>query len=90
MIINNNVARAFEGGKCFRRSCRAQHGGNQKLQREHVAADPSNLSRPGTHRTVFDELMGRQKLVAAIERIGKKMILSADLGCQMEESNGRR
>ena len=60
-IINNNVA-LVKGDKGFRRARRAQHGGNQELQRQHVAADPGDLSGSDAHRTLVDEFLGRQEL----------------------------
>jgi hypothetical protein len=57
-IINNNVA-LLKAAKVFDVPRSAQHGGNQELQRQYVAADPGDLSEPDAHRAIFHELLGR-------------------------------
>ena len=56
-IINNNVG-LLKATRVFDVPVVLSKGGNQKLQRHHVAADPGDLSGSDAHRTVVDECLG--------------------------------
>ena len=60
-IINNTVAFA-KATRVFDVPVSAHYGGNEILQRQHVASTPSCIPRPGANRAFLDELLGRQEL----------------------------
>ena len=77
-IINNNVALS-KAAQSVRRARRAQHGGDQGLQRQYVAADPGRLPEPGADRALVDELVGRQELRRGGREDRRKKIVLAGL-----------
>ena len=56
-IINSTVALA-KATRIFDMPSCVDHGRNQELQRQHVAAAQGDLSRSGAHRTLLHELLG--------------------------------
>src|SRR5712692_8310803 len=77
---HRGIRKSCKGVRC---TCGFDNGRDEVLQREYVAAAASRISRAGTHRAFFHELLGRQELC----RRNRKKRTQEDSHCRPLDGN---